>query len=1125
MRKLILLISFLLFSIVLVRPAYSWWNVSWQYRKPIIITERSGNMLTDYQVAINLTYDSNMQPDFSDIRFTYYNSTSDEETEIPYWIEEKVDSSWAYVWVKVPEIPANGQATIYMYYGNPNATSESNATAVWDVYENFDYALTADFDAVWTHLIGPNGADNNQGYSISNGILVDGLSGDDRFAKSYPSTNSITGYYFEFKVSADDDDLKANEVEFGTCNFGTGDYTRIYGTVFKVGNQYGSDYIGAIWWDGSATQVIHNENEGLNVFAKNVYYTVKAWGTRSKMKIQVYNGATLVIERTFSFSHVDAPINCVLFSGYKHNADLGERVRWDYIKVRKYTEPEPTYEIGGEEIPNQPPQITITNPTNTTYYTTNLELKFKVTDDNSTSLYVKTFLDDQLIYENANFANNSLVSLDLAQLLDTGSHSVKIWANDTDLENPRTSEMQVNFYIWYGLNVSVYNANGTSFPGALIDFYNLTCHLGYGFYSKANFFSKKICPDSGWQSTYEINLGKRVSGNITYQVYVYEHVYSDDCLSFAVDLQGYRDGNWETIKSIGYGYCGGYPTGHYVYSVELSKVYEKFRFRYRVTNYDSSCSDHGCGSCYYNVKIEFFNISYKTYWDLPLMLEWKDLPQGNVSVFAEWFGFDNETKEVKVNASMGLVNLNLTLYRLQRFRVKDKRTNAWLSNFTITFYKNSLPYLNKTVENELVVSLRNLKYGTNLIRVRKHGYNDTFETLEFNPSSEYDKIFYLWRSGLILNVFDEITGEKLRFNAQIFNQTYSLSFENVEKIDKQWNELPNGFVTIRIWNESYMEGSYEYRYPERYYYITMNPYTYLNMSGYLLRNDYGVNVFVVTKDPSMQSEPSVLVSAMKFIDNSWKTVAQILTDNQGQGYLYLHFNYPHKIKAEKENLKKLIEYYLPTSALPLEIKLESDLSQVSNVSTLKYVFDYLTVGFKPKDYYLKENQTYLFEFLVSSSKGNLEEYGMNITYNGTILYSKRINDNPSGGIIDVYVNTQNKTGKIEVIAWFKTSELEEPYVIKRNYFIASYPNFGFSVKEMVNQVNQSGLSDTSKKLIALFVSFFVALGVGRINVLGGGIAFVLALAFFAYFGWFDWLTLGLIGIVSFAIIYLKQYIV
>ncbi len=120
---------------------------------------------------------------------------------------------------------------------------------------------------------------------------------------------------------------------------------------------------------------------------------------------------------------------------------------------------------------------------------------------------------------------------------------------------------------------------------------------------------------------------------------------------------------------------------------------------------------------------------------------------------------------------------------------------------------------------------------------------------------------------------------------------------------------------------------------------------------------------------------------------------------------------------------------------------------------------------------------------------------MNITYNGTVLYSKKVNDNPSGGIIDVYVNTTNKTGKIEVIAWFKTSELEEPYVIKRSYFVASYPNFGFSVKEMVNQVNQSGLSDTSKKLIALFVSFFVALGVGRINVLGGGIAFVLALAF------------------------------
>ena len=42
-----------------------------------------------------------------------------------YWVESYVASSSAVVWVKVPSVPS-GNSTIYMYYGNPGATSASN---------------------------------------------------------------------------------------------------------------------------------------------------------------------------------------------------------------------------------------------------------------------------------------------------------------------------------------------------------------------------------------------------------------------------------------------------------------------------------------------------------------------------------------------------------------------------------------------------------------------------------------------------------------------------------------------------------------------------------------------------------------------------------------------------------------------------------------------------------------------------------------------------------------------------------------------------------------------------------------------------------------------------------------
>lgn len=82
--------------------------------------------LGSYQVNINISYDSDMKSDFSDLRFTYFNATLGKEVEIPLWVENYTASSSAIVWIKVPFIPASSITTIYMYYGNTEATCKSN---------------------------------------------------------------------------------------------------------------------------------------------------------------------------------------------------------------------------------------------------------------------------------------------------------------------------------------------------------------------------------------------------------------------------------------------------------------------------------------------------------------------------------------------------------------------------------------------------------------------------------------------------------------------------------------------------------------------------------------------------------------------------------------------------------------------------------------------------------------------------------------------------------------------------------------------------------------------------------------------------------------------------------------
>jgi len=74
-------------------PCSGWWDSSWQKRRGLVITENSGSTLTDYQVAINVTYDADMQSDFDDLRFTWLNQTSNSKVLCDAWLETKSDGA------------------------------------------------------------------------------------------------------------------------------------------------------------------------------------------------------------------------------------------------------------------------------------------------------------------------------------------------------------------------------------------------------------------------------------------------------------------------------------------------------------------------------------------------------------------------------------------------------------------------------------------------------------------------------------------------------------------------------------------------------------------------------------------------------------------------------------------------------------------------------------------------------------------------------------------------------------------------------------------------------------------------------------------------------------------------
>ncbi len=129
------------------------WLTDWNRRKLITITGSTSGTQTDYQMELivhkatgtdtstDIYVGTNVNNDFSDLRFT----SNDGSTNLNYWIESYTSGSVATVWIKIPSVPANPcTTTIYLYYGNPLATSSSNGTNTFLAFEGLKTASYID---------------------------------------------------------------------------------------------------------------------------------------------------------------------------------------------------------------------------------------------------------------------------------------------------------------------------------------------------------------------------------------------------------------------------------------------------------------------------------------------------------------------------------------------------------------------------------------------------------------------------------------------------------------------------------------------------------------------------------------------------------------------------------------------------------------------------------------------------------------------------------------------------------------------------------------------------------------------------------------------------------------------
>jgi hypothetical protein len=143
------------------------------YINEVYINDR----LIDYQIRITAHYGSgtdegenvylngHTKADFGDVRFAWLNSSSGSEVACDYWIEKSNVGDNALFWVKIPEISNEANSTIHIYYGKMDANTTANGYNTFDFFDDFSGDLSK-----WTieHFDGSGSASIVDGWARVN---------------------------------------------------------------------------------------------------------------------------------------------------------------------------------------------------------------------------------------------------------------------------------------------------------------------------------------------------------------------------------------------------------------------------------------------------------------------------------------------------------------------------------------------------------------------------------------------------------------------------------------------------------------------------------------------------------------------------------------------------------------------------------------------------------------------------------------------------------------------------------------------------------------------------------------------------------------------------------------------
>jgi len=319
------------------------WLSGWTYRKEVWLGNENNKYLRDYQIKFkvhrNTGTDSppdvflgaKCRADFGDIRFTNM-----EGNQLSYWIQS-VDDDTATIWVKVDKIVYPQDTLIYIYYGNPEATTTSSGASTWIHYE--------DWESYWDGATLPLGIfSSNYNYNI---IAVD----DDTYV-----------YEGDYSLFSDDpSSIYTNGIVWDFNDKNSGGY-RFIVSVYVDSSRASSTYWNMIWINSAEEYTIHIFHEHPDSL---MYYHGGDKDSGFDVELDEWNTLEICAEigtskysmgvdgsDLSSFYYRETLVNfryCQMAAATLWDKFLGN---FDVFVVGNYDQPEPIIELFGSEEEN-----------------------------------------------------------------------------------------------------------------------------------------------------------------------------------------------------------------------------------------------------------------------------------------------------------------------------------------------------------------------------------------------------------------------------------------------------------------------------------------------------------------------------------------------------------------------------------------------------------------------------------------------------------------------------------------------------------------------------------------------------------------------------------------------------